>query len=124
MKKTITCGLLLPIATLALIACSGNNDLTNQLNGSWVAPINGMPEQMEGFELKDDGLASSINMATLVYEKWETIKLDNTDVLVLQGKSIGNGQTLSFSDTLKIDKISENSLTLTQDSYTRTYTKK
>ncbi|RHU27181.1 hypothetical protein DXD68_11135 [Parabacteroides sp. TM07-1AC] len=124
MKKTITCGLLLPIATLALIACSGNNNLTNQLKGSWVAPINGMPEQMEGFELKDDGLASSINMATLVYEKWETIKLDNTDVLVLQGKSIGNGQTLSFSDTLKIDKISENSLTLTQDSYTRTYTKK
>lgn len=124
MKKTITCGLLLPIATLALIACSGNNNLTNQLKGSWVAPINGMPEQREGFELKDNGLASSINMATLVYEKWETIKLDNTDVLVLQGKSIGNGQTLSFSDTLKIDKISENSLTLTQDSYTRTYTKK
>lgn len=124
MKKTITCGLLLPIATLALIACSGNNNLTNQLKGSWVAPINSMPEQMEGFELKDDGLASSINMATLVYEKWETIKLDNADVLVLQGKSIGNGQTLSFSDTLKIDKISENSLTLTQDSYTRTYTKK
>ena len=124
MKKTITCGLLLPIATLALIACSGNNNLTNQLKGSWVAPINGMPEQMEGFELKDDGLASSINMATLVYEKWETIKLDNADVFVLQVKSIGNGQKLSFSDTLKIDKISENSLTLTQDSYTRTYTKK
>ena len=72
MKKMITCGFLLPIATLALIACSGNNDLTNQLKGSWVAPINGMPEQMEGFELKDNGLASSINMATLVYEKWET----------------------------------------------------
>ncbi|WFE84516.1 MULTISPECIES: lipocalin family protein [Parabacteroides] len=124
MKKMITCGFLLPIATLALIACSGNNDLTNQLKGSWVAPINGMPEQMEGFELKDNGLASSINMATLVYEKWETIKLDKADALVLQGKSIGNGQTLSFSDTLKIDKISENSLTLTQDSYTRTYTKK
>ena len=124
MKKTITCGLLLPIATLVLIACSGNNNLTNQLKGSWVAPINGMPEQMEGFELKDNGLASSINMATLVYEKWETIKLDKADALVLQGNSIGNGQTLSFSDTLKIDKISENSLTLTQDSYTRTYTKK
>ena len=124
MKKTILCGLLLPITTLVFIACSGNSNLTNQLKGSWIAPINGMPEQMEGFELKDDGLASSINMATLVYEKWETIKLDNADVLVLQGKSIGNGQTLSFSDTLKIDKISENSLTLTQDSYTRTYTKK
>ena len=83
-----------------------------------------MPEQMEGFELKDDGLASSINMATLVYEKWETIKVDNTDALVLQGKSIGNGQTLSFADTLKIDKITKNSLTLTRDSYTRTYSKK
>ena len=78
----------------------------------------------EGFELKDDGLASSINMATLVYEKWETIKVDNTDALVLQGKSIGNGQTLSFADTLKIDKITKNSLTLTRDSYTRTYSKK
>ena len=56
MKKTILCGLLLPITTLVFIACSGNSNLTNQLKGSWIAPINGMPEQMEGFELKDDGL--------------------------------------------------------------------
>lgn len=43
----------------------------NGIEGKWTEPVPDMENQMQGIELKEGGKASSINMATLQYEKWE-----------------------------------------------------
>lgn len=63
----------------------------------------------DGFNLREDGTASSLNMATLLYEKWNRI---GSDSLVLSGKSIGNKQTLEFSDTFQIAILNDTILEL------------
>ena len=113
-------------------ACGGNTKkkteqierTPDQLIGSWVAPVNGMPDMMEGMKLEEGGVAASINMATLVYEGWKSTGADeseNADYLILNGKSIGNGITIDFTDTLKIDKLTADSLLVTNGNYTRAY---
>lgn len=59
--------------------------------------------------LTKEGKASSIGMATLQYESWQLL---SDGQLVLSGKSIGNGQTISFSDTLAILSLQQDTLTL------------
>lgn len=89
--------------TIVLTACS-----SVQIEGSWVEPVPGMPEMVQGVTLENGGKATSINMATMQYESWEK-KGDN---LVLSGKSIGNHQTISFSDTLQIEELTTENLVL------------
>lgn len=48
-------------------------------------------------------------MATLQYQHWG---LTGDSRLVLEGKSIGNGQTIEFADTLDIVSFSGDTLTL------------
>lgn len=91
------------MTALLMSACSGAG-----IEGKWVEPVPGMENQVQGIYLEKDGKASSINMATLQYEKWE--KIGNQ--LILSGTSIGNAQTSSFTDTLIIEKISSDELTL------------
>ena len=79
-----------------------------QIEGSWIEPVPGMPEMVQGITLENGGKATSINMATLQYESWEK----NGDKLVLSGKSIGNHQTISFSDTLQIEELTTENLVL------------
>lgn len=96
--------------------------LTEAVNivGSWVQPIPGQ-DGVQGFTLKEDGSAESVNMATLQYETW---KAEN-EQLYLSGKSIGNGQTIPFTDTLEIKSVTADSLTLNLkrggDSVAQTY---
>lgn len=78
------------------------------LEGEWTQPVNGMPGKVQGMLLAADGKASSIDMATLLYESWSR----EADRLILSGKSLGNGQTISFSDTLRIDRLTADSLIL------------
>jgi hypothetical protein len=78
------------------------------LEGKWVQPIPDQPGKMQGINLQPDGQASSINMSTLLYDHWKRER----DNLILNGKSIGNSQTISFSDTLIIKKLTEDSLIL------------
>lgn len=106
------CGLFTAIITTA---CSNGCDI----EGKWVEPIPGMESQMQGVNLEEGGKASSINMATLLYEKWE--KKDN--LLILSGQSIGNHETISFTDTLTIEKLTENKLILKKGSLTINYQK-
>ena len=96
-------------------ACSGNS-----IEGGWVEPVPGMENQMQGVNLEKGGKASSINMATLQYESWEK----QGDKLILSGKSIGNHETGSFTDTLVIEKLTENELTLKKGSLSINYRKK
>lgn len=93
-------------ATLFLLSACSNPK--NQLIGSWTQPIPGQETSVQGFELKEDGKASSINMSTLKYESWAT----NGKQLLLTGKSIGNGLTFEFTDTLLIQKVTADSLIL------------
>lgn len=99
-------------ASFVLTACGGPG-----VEGKWVEPVPGMEGLMQGVELEADGKASSINMATLQYEKWEM----NGDTLVLTGKSIGNGQTIDFADTLVVEKLTGDALTLKRGDMTVSY---
>ena len=96
------CGI---IVLMAFSACSETS-----LEGAWVEPIPGMENTTQGIKLERGGKASSINMATLQYETWEK----KGDKLVLTGKSIGNHQTLSFRDSLMIEKLTNDKLVLKQ----------
>lgn len=105
------CGFMIVVT---FTACDGNG-----IEGKWVEPVPGMENQTQGINLEKGGKASSINMATLQYESWE--KKDN--MLILSGKSIGNHETISFSDTLIIEKLTENELTLKKGGLTINYNK-
>lgn len=115
MKKQLFC-----MAVLAAIiaACGGGAKEPATVVGSWVMPINGQPGQMQGIRLEPNGEASSINMHTLVYKEWEK----QGDYLYLTVKSIGNGIEIEGVDTLKIDKLTNDSLTLSSNyGYTLEY---
>lgn len=113
-KKTFFKGVVLTFSIVALSACN-----TVGIVGSWVEPVPGMPDMEQGFILGSDGKATSINMATLQYEGWE----QNGDLLILSGKSIGNRQTISFSDTLVIEKLTKDKLILQDRGATRHYSR-
>lgn len=100
--------LLFLAAAFAFVSCQTNAKYSEpELVGLWVEPIPGM-DKVQGVALKEGGEAHSINMATLLYEHWEC----NGNELLLTGKSIGNHQTIDFTDTLKIEKVSADSLIL------------
>ena len=81
------------------------------IQGKWIEPNPINADEVQGFELKQDGTASSINMATLAFQQWN---LENGELL-LKSQSIGNGQTIEGTDTLRIDKLNADSLVLSRD---------
>lgn len=93
------------------------------LIGSWVQPIPGMPDQIQGIDIHENGEASSINMATLVFESWSSPESDPDHQLILCGQSIGNGITTSFCDTVKIEKLTQDSLVLAYPEYVSRYSR-
>jgi hypothetical protein len=105
------CGL---VTATVLAACGGNS-----IEGAWVEPIPGMENQVQGINLEKGGKASSINMATLQYEKWEK----QGNMLILSGKSIGNSMTIDFTDTLTITKCTGDNLVLQKGNLTINYQK-
>ena len=89
------------------------------IEGKWVEPVPGIEGEVQGVSLEKDGKASSINMATLRYDNWER----EGDNLILFGKSIGNGQTISFIDTLSIEKLTADELVLKKGDWIVNYKK-
>lgn len=100
------------MAAVLLMACNGT-----RIEGSWVEPVPGMESMSQGIKIEAGGKASSINMATLQYETWKS----EGNRLILTGKSIGNRQTLSFSDTLVVEKLTQDSLVLRKGNYVLRY---
>ena len=96
-------------------SCSANIQ-TEDLCGIWIQPVPGS-HIVQGVELKSDGSAKSVNMATLLYDSW---KLDNESI-ILHGLSIGNGVSGEFSDTLDIVKLTPDSLSLKKGSLVLEY---
>lgn len=101
------------LPALLFAGCSGGESVV----GEWVEPVPGMPGQVQGFTLEADGSASSVNMATLLYESWEK----DGEMLVLTGKSLGNGQTIAFSDTLLIESLDKDQIVLKDRGAVRIY---
>ena len=70
---------------LFLVAC-GRSDIS----GTWIQPVPNMPHMVQGFTLGANGVATSVNMATLQYDTWRT----DGDSLIMTWRSIRNGQTI------------------------------
>lgn len=96
-----------------------NGCTKDKIIGTWVQPIPGMENQIQGFTLNKDGSAASVNMHTLSYTNWK--QKENT--LVLIGQSIGNGQTITIKEEFEILQIDNQTLKLrfgdTSFEYTR-----
>lgn len=78
------------------------------ITGTWVEPNPINDKEVQGFILKDDGTASSVNTATLQFNKWNL----NNRILTLNYTSIGNKQTIEGIDTLDVVRIDADSLIL------------
>ena len=94
----------LPLFLGGLIACSPKTAVNEtDLLGNWTEILPPSSNFVQGMTLAKEGKASSIGMATLQYESWQLL---SDRQLVLRGKSIGNGQTIDFADTLdEIERI-------------------
>lgn len=97
---------LLFLLSIGLCACGSNNE--KDLNGRWIEILPEGCGYSQGFELKADKSASSIGMSTLKYNSWKIAD----EKLLLSGESIGNGQTLQFTDTLEIVSLKNDTLVL------------
>lgn len=92
------------ITSCFFIACSKES---GSISGSWVTAMEGQPQHQQGFTLKDEGNAASINLSDKHYEKWEKFG----DLLILRG--IKNSEaTDKFADTLKIISVNDSILVL------------
>ena len=88
----------LPLFLGGLIACSPKTAVNEtDLLGNWTEILPPSSNFVQGMTLAKEGKASSIVIATLQYESWQLLP---DGQLILNGKSNGNGQTLSFSATL------------------------
>ena len=97
---------LLLLFLLSLCACTTNNE--EKLIGTWIEQLPQGMNYIQGFCLKDNGVAESVGMSTLLYNKWEI----RQDQLILSGKSLGNGQTLQITDTMNIVRYDVDTLVL------------
>ncbi|MEC5147923.1 lipocalin family protein [Chitinophaga sp. 212800010-3] len=79
-----------------------------RLIGKWIQPVAGLDKEMQGFQLRKNGTAKSINMYTLVYEKWQLTH----DTLLLWNHSEGVKDTSTIIDTTIIRELSDTSLVL------------
>ena len=108
-----------PEETSTVTSNSKMNNGVNLFVGSWVQPNPINEREVQGFILKEDGTAESINMATLIYKNWWT----KEGKLFIVAESLGNGT--SSIDTIQYDimKNTETELELKQGDYTDKYTK-
>lgn len=109
MKKLLTA-----ICAIILAACNQSD-----ISGTWVQPVPNMPDMVQGFTLGENGVATSVNMATLQYDTWQT----DGNNLIMTGRSIGNGQTIEFSETYTIEKLTSDTLILSNGDMELTYTR-
>lgn len=109
--------LFLCAAAVALLTACANNE--KDIAGTWMQP-SGLPGIEQGFTLEEGGKAASVNMATLQYEAW---RLQGSS-LILTGKSIGNGQTIAFADTMEIELLTQDSLKLKRGTLTLAFARK
>lgn len=79
--------------------------------GRWVIADPLDSANVMGVELQVNGVAQSINMATLVYSSWELT--EEPGIITIMGQSLGNGQTIDLSEKAVISKDADGRMTLT-----------
>lgn len=89
--------------------------------GRWTMPDPIDSEGVMGIEIEIEGAARSINMATLVYTAWEL--QGEAGKILLKGRSIGNKQTIDFTQTGTIAKDADGKYTLSIEGTDTVYTK-
>ena len=92
---------------------------TGKFIGSWVQPNPINEKEVQGFTLKQDGTAESINMATLKYKRWWY----ESDTLNLVVESIGNGVSITETVPYEVAKITDKELELKRGQHTDMYKK-
>jgi len=102
MKNLFIC---LLAATLALTSC---NKESGSITGSWVKAMDDQPQHRQGFTLKAEGGAASINLPDKIYEKWEKVG----DRLILYGINKDSENSDKFSDTMKITSVTDSIMVL------------
>lgn len=100
MKKSVL------LLTIGMCACAEQNQI--DLAGCWMEILPQNTFYQQGVCLNSDGTAQSIGMATLQYHDWK--QSDNQ--FIINGESIGNGQSIPFSDTLTIVNLVNDTLTV------------
>lgn len=109
MKRIIVKICLIMVAAATAYSCGNSSGVEKQLLGKWLGSVPGT-EFEQGIELRADGTAVSVNMATLQYESWRLER----GKLLLEGTSIGNGISCGFCDTLDVVCVSADSLVLSK----------
>lgn len=104
------------LMVILIISCNNNSKQANnsagknlpesKLAGAWVQPNPINDKEVQGFVLKPEGSAESINFETLKYRKWWF----EADSLCLVVESIGNG--VSLTDTVRYKLVSVNDIEL------------
>lgn len=83
-----------------------------RLLGRWIEQEDGMGM---GIEFETGGTARSIGMQTLIFTGWEQLPGNG---LKLSGYSIGNGNTITFSEEWEIQELDPDRLTIAQSDLT------
>lgn len=106
-------------AGIILMLCMSCTTSKPSLEGTWVQSIPGQAGE-QGLCLEKGGVASSVNMNTLLFKHWQ----QQGNQLILSGESIGNRQSLSFSDTLQVVRLTTDSLVLSKGDFKMIYTRR
>lgn len=115
-----------PLPDTAFISPDTVNYQPEQLVGIWLRPVPGRDKETQGFDLREDGSAHSINMYTFIYEKWALSR----DTLLLWNHIEGVHQKDSAAtvDTTLIRTLTDTTLVLfpvkAADGYLEKYEKK
>lgn len=78
------------------------------LPGKWIQPVPGIDSILQGIDLRKNGKAISINMHTLLYDKWELTH----DTLILWSHADGVRNPGSAIDTMLVKTLNDSVLVL------------
>lgn len=74
---------------------------TVSLLGRWTTIVPTDSTAEVGIELKENGVAASINMPTLPYDRWQKV---NDSTIVIHGASVFDGEKMELTDTFELNK--------------------
>ncbi|WP_426478175.1 lipocalin family protein [Chryseobacterium sp. CBSDS_008] len=83
------------------------NPYRENLSGKWL-PVAGKQSEKQGFELQDNGTATSVNIHTLQYDKWNV----SEDTLYLWYHTVGVKMVSKGIDTFIIKEIDDSDIVL------------
>ena len=74
---------------------------TVSLLGRWTTIVPADSTAEVGIELKANGVAVSINMPTLPYDRWQKV---NDSTISIHGTSVFDGEKMELTDTFELNK--------------------